>query len=106
MTIGKVESGMLPRQQDGSNLQGAVGQSSVDTWEHVKPGGEWIEVTADYRVLDALVKEKKATWTNKRQRKCKKEAYLYDMLEKAATERDRGELDDELEAFLKRKRRR
>ena len=47
-------------------------QSSVDTWEQAKPKGKWIEVSADYRVLDALVKEKKITWTKERQRKCKK----------------------------------
>ena len=35
------------------------GQSSVDVWEHAKPKGKWIEVSADYR----LVKEKKITWT-------------------------------------------
>ena len=39
------------------------GQSSVDAWEHAKPKGKWIEISADYRVLDALVKEKKITWT-------------------------------------------
>ena len=36
-------------------------QSSVDTWEHVKPKGKWTKVSADNRVLDALVKEKKIT---------------------------------------------
>ena len=32
------------------------GQSSADTWEQAKPKGRWTEVSADYEVLDALVK--------------------------------------------------
>ena len=49
------------------------GQSSVDTWEHVKPEGKWIEVSADCRVLDALVKEKKITMCLKKQLQMKRE---------------------------------
>ena len=60
----------------------SAGQSSVDTWEHLKPRGKWIEVTADYRVLDVLVKEKKATWAKGGRDSAKREAELYDMLEK------------------------
>ena len=84
------------------------GPSSEDTWEHAKPKGKWIEVSADYKVLDALVKEKKITWTKNGRESAKREADLNDMLEKAATdekeeERDREKLGDKLEAFLKRK---
>ena len=43
-------------QESGGN--NAV-QSSVHAWEHVKPKGRWIKVSADYRVLDAMMKEKK-----------------------------------------------
>ena len=45
-------------------------QSSVDAWEHAKPKGKWTEVSADYRVLDALVKEKEITWA----KSCKESA--------------------------------
>ena len=74
----------------------------------MKPEGQWIEVSADYRVLDALVKENKITWTKSGRVCTKREADLYDMLEKAATdekreERDRDKLGDRLEAFLQRK---
>ena len=37
------------------------GQSSVNTWEQGKPEGKWIEVSADYEVLETLVKENKIT---------------------------------------------
>ena len=33
-------------------------QSSADTWEHAKPKGKWIQVSADYEVLDARKKKK------------------------------------------------
>ena len=46
-------------------------QSSVDAWEHAKPEGKWTEVSADDRVLEALVKEKKIRWTE-REKKLKK----------------------------------
>ena len=52
------------------------GQSSADTWEHVRPKGKWIEVSADYRVLDALVKEKKITWNKSGNESAKREADL------------------------------
>ena len=79
-------------------------KSSVDTGEHVKPEGKWIEVTPDYRVLDALENEKKATWTKSGRESAKREADLYDMLEKAATdekkeERDGDKLGDKLGSF-------
>ena len=82
------------------------GQSSVDAWEHAKLKGKWIEVSADYRVLEAPVKEKKITWTKSGRSSAKRE----DMLEKAATnekreERERDKLGDKVEAFLKGKRR-
>ena len=69
------------------------GQSAVDTWEHVKPESKWIEVSADYRVLDALVKEKKITWTKSGRESAQREADLYDVLEKAATDEKREERD-------------
>ena len=47
------------------------GQSSVEAWEHAKPKGKWTEVSADYRVLAALVKEKNHV-DEERQRKRKK----------------------------------
>ena len=83
-------------------------QRSVDAWEHAKPRGKWIEVSADYRVLDALMKEKNSTWTKSGRESARREADLCGMLEKAATdekseERDRDKLGDTLEAFLKRK---
>ena len=89
------------------------GQTSVDTWVHVKPKGKWMEVSADYRVLDALAKEKKITWRKSGRENAKREADLHDMLEKAAAdekkeERDRDKLGDKLEAFrlfLKEKKR-
>ena len=37
-------------------------------------------------MLDALVKEKKITWTYSGRESAKREANLYDMLEKAATD--------------------
>ena len=84
------------------------GQSSVDAWEHAKPKGKWTQVSADYRVLDAFVKEKKITWTKSARESAKREAELFDMLEKAATNekregRDRDKLGDWLEAFLNKK---
>ena len=50
-------------------MRSSGGQSSVDTW--VKPKGKWIEVPADYRLLDALVKEENHV-DEERQRKRKK----------------------------------
>ena len=84
------------------------GRSSVDTWEHVKPEGKWIGVSADYRVLDALAKERKITWTKSGRESAEREADQHDVLESAATneekeERDRDKLGDKLEAFLERK---
>ena len=77
MTGGKVESGMDPRKTRRPQPAGSSGgQSSVDTWEHVKPEGKWMEVSADYRVLDALVKEKKITWTKSGRESAKREADL------------------------------
>ena len=69
------------QQPAGSN----GGQSSVDALEHAKPQGKWIEVSADYRVPDALVKEKKIKWTKSGRESAKREADLYDMLEKATS---------------------
>ena len=60
-------------------------QSSANTWEHAKPKGKKI-VSADYKVLDALVKENKITWTKSRRESANREADLYDMLTKAATD--------------------
>ena len=62
----------------------------------------------DYTVLEALVKEKKITWTKSGRESAKREAELFDMLEKAATNekregRDSDKLGDRLEAFLTRK---
>ena len=76
-----------------------------DTWKHVKPKGKWIEVSADYRVFGALVKEKKVTWTESGRESAKREADLYGMLEKAAAdekreERERDKLVDKPQAFL------
>ena len=84
------------------------GQSSVDAWEHAKPKGKWTEVSADCRVLDALVKEKYITWTKSGRESAKRETDLYDMLEEAATdekkeERDREKLGKKLEALLTKK---
>ena len=61
-------------------------------------------------MLDALVKEKKITWSKSGRESAKREADLYDMLAKAATnekkeERDREKLGDKLESFLQEKRR-
>ena len=58
-----------------------------------------MEVSADYRVLNALVKEKKITWTKSGRESEKREANLYDKFEKAATDerredRDRDKLGD------------
>ena len=106
-----MECGTAPRKPGGSNPREAAssgGQSFVDAWEHVKPKEKWIEVSADYRALDALVKEKRITWTKSGRESAKREADLCGLLEKAATdekreERDRDKLGDKLEAFLKRK---
>ena len=58
-------------------------------------------------MLDALVTEKKITWSKSGRESAKREADLYKTLEKAASdekeERDREKLGDKLEAFLKRK---
>ena len=59
--------------------------------------------SADYRVLDTLVKEKNSTWTKSGREIAKREADLDKMLEKAATDekkegRDRDKLGDKLEA--------
>ena len=85
----------------------------MDAWEHAQPKGKWTQVSADYRVLDALVldalvKEKKITWTKSARESAKREAELLDMLEKGATNekkegRDKDNLGDRLEAFLTRK---
>ena len=45
----------------------------MDTWEHAKPKGKWIDVSADYKVLDALVKEKNNHVDTERQVKVQKE---------------------------------
>ena len=60
VTAEKAESGMAPRQP-----------KVAATCGDEKPKGKWIEVSADYRVLDALVKENKIV-DNERQRKRKK----------------------------------
>ena len=83
-------------------------QSSVDAWEHAKPQDKWTEVSADCRVLEALVREKKITWTKSGRESAEREAELFDMLEKAATNekregRGRDKLGDKLEAFLTRR---
>ena len=71
--------------------------------------GKWIEVFADHRVLDALVTEKKITRTKSAAEKVqKREADLYEMHEKAATdekrrERDRDKLGGKLVAYVKKK---
>ena len=57
-------------------------QSSVNAWELAKPKGKWTEVSADYRVLEALMKEKKMTWTKSGRESAKREAELFDVLEK------------------------
>ena len=57
----------------------------------MKPKGKWIEVSADYRVFGALVKEKKVTWTESGRESAKREADLYGMLEKAAADEKREE---------------
>ena len=99
---------MAPRKQGGSNLRGAARNKALQT-----PGstrnlkGKWIEVSAEYRVLDALVIEKKITWTKSGRESAKRETELFDMPEKAATNekregRDRDKLGDKLEAFLTR----
>ena len=96
---------MVWRQQPAGS---SGGQSSVDTWEQAKPEGKCIEVSADSEVLDALVKEKKITWSKSGRESAKREADLYKTLEKAAAdekkeERDREKLGDKLEVFFKRK---
>ena len=75
MRSGKVESGTAqrkPRWQQPAESSG--GQSSENAWEHAKPEGKWSEVSADYRALEALVKEKKITWTKSRRESEKREA--------------------------------
>ena len=62
------------------------GQSSVDAREHAKPKGKWTEVSADFKVLVALVKEKEIMWLKSGRESARREADLYEMLEKAATE--------------------
>ena len=57
MKGGKVESGTAQRNEVATTRGSSGGQSSVDAWEHAKPEGKWTEVSADCRVLDALVKE-------------------------------------------------
>ena len=63
-----------------------------------------MEVSADCRVLDALVKEQKITWTKSGRESAKREADLYDTPAEAVTDEKRGERDrdkhgDKLEAF-------
>ena len=71
----KVESGTAQRKPGGNNPRKAAGgQSSADAWEHAKPEGKWTGVSAGYRVLDALVKEKKITWTKSGRESAKTEA--------------------------------
>ena len=91
----KVEIGMYGSTQTRwEQLAGSSrGQSSVNTWEHVKPEGKWIEVSAYNIVVDALVKEKKITWTKSGRESAKREADLYHLLEKAATDEKREERD-------------
>ena len=84
------------------------GQRSVDTWEHAKPKGKRKEVSAEYEALDALVQEKKITWTKSGRESVKREADLYTMLEKSSYRRKerrkgQGKLGDKQEAFPKRK---
>ena len=52
---------------------------------------KWTEVSADFRVFDALVKEKKITWTKSGRESPKRDAELFDMLGKAATNEKREE---------------
>ena len=70
---------------------GSEGQSSLDAWEHVKPKGKWKDVSAEFEVLDALVKEKKITWNKSGRESAKREADLYTMLGKAATDEKKEE---------------
>ena len=53
----------MRREKVESGTTSSGGESSVDTWEHAKHEEKWTEVSADNRVLEALVKEKKITWT-------------------------------------------
>ena len=106
MKGGKVESGTAQRKPCGSNLLEAT--EGKAPWTRNK--GKWTGVSANYRVLDALVKEKKITWTRSGKESAKREADLYHMREKAATNemkegRDRDKLGDKLEAFLTREER-
>ena len=58
-------------------LKRAMTEKSDGTWEHAKPQGKWKEVSADYEVLDALVKEEKITWTKSCMKSVKREADLH-----------------------------
>ena len=49
------------------------------------------QVSAEFDVLDALVKEKKITWNKSGRESAKREADLYTMLEKAATDEKKEE---------------
>ena len=94
------------RWQQPAGISG--GQSSLDAWEHAKPKGKWVGVSAEYGVLDALVKEKKITWNKSGRESAKREAGLNTLFERAATdekkeERERDKLGEKLEIFLKRK---
>ena len=48
------------------------GQSPVDTWEHAKPEGKLNVVSAEYEVLNALVKKKENHVDQERQGKREK----------------------------------
>ena len=109
MISGKAESGTTKtRWQQPAGSSG--GQSSVDAWEHAKPKGKWIEVSADYEVLDALVREKKrklrGTRVARRVRKEKLTCIQCSIMCLQMKRRKKGKRDklgDRLEAFLKRK---
>ena len=70
MRGGKVESGTAQRKPGGNNPRDAA--------------GKWTEVSAEFRVLDALEKEKNITWTKSGRESAKREAELFDMLEKGS----------------------
>ena len=76
-------------------------------WEHAKPKGKWIQVSADNRVLDAMTKERKSRGPRAATKAQKEKLTCTTCLKKQQQmkrERQRTDkLGDKLEAFLTRK---
>ena len=92
MISGKADSGKAPHENQAAATRGEQRGTKLRKRNLEE---KWIEVSADYEVLDAFVKEKKITWSKSGRESAKREADLHKTLEKAATDEKKEERDRE-----------